>query len=197
MPRLTVICSFLGLACAHSGGGGTALTPLAPAVPSVASTLGPGDVFEVRVFQEPDLSGIYRVASDGTIEFPLCGKLVVGGAPASDAAQKLATCLAAGYLKNPQVSIFVREYNSKKVFVLGEVQKPGTFSFDDNMTVVQAITLAGGFSPHADRNNASIARLVEGREQRYKVPVVDIGLGRVQNFQLQPGDIIYVPESLF
>ena len=111
--------------------------------------------------------------------------------------KKLSTCLDAGYLKRPQVSIFVKEYNSKKVFVLGEVQQPGTFSFDDNMTIVQAITLAGGFAPHADRNNASIARLVEGHEQRFKVPVVDIGLGRAPNFHLRPGDIMFIPESLF
>lgn len=166
-------------------------------VTSPASTLGPGDVFEVRVFQEPDLSGIYRVASDGAIDFPLCGKLVVAGLQGSVVADKINGCLAAGYLKKPQVSIYVKEYNSKKVYVLGEVQRPGTFPYDDNMNVVQAITLAGGFSPHADRNNASVARLADGLEERFKVPVVDIGLGRAKNFALRPGDIVFVPESLF
>lgn len=186
--------------CTHAGSASleaTAVPPAASPATAASSSLGPGDVFEVRVFQEPDLSGIYRIASDGTIEFPLCGKLVVGGLHGSEVVEKLSVCLAAGYLKNPQVSVFVKEYNSKKVFVLGEVQKPGTFPYDDSMTVVQAITLAGGFSPHADRNNSSVARLVDGREQRYKVPVVDIGLGRALNFPLQPGDIVFVPESLF
>ena len=192
---LAVLCC---AACSHAGAASPPPTAAVQAAGTFeASRLGTGDVFEVRVFQEPDLSGIYRVASDGSIEFPLCGKIVAGGFLASEVAQKLTTCLAAGYLKNTQVSLFVREYNSKKVFVLGEVQKPGTFSYEDNMTVVQAITLAGGFSPHADRNASSVARLVAGREQRYKVPVVDIGLGRAENFPLQPGDIIFVPESLF
>jgi len=65
------------------------------------------------------------------------------------------------------------------------------------MTVVQAITLAGGFTSRADRNNSSVARLADGKEQRYKVPLVDIGLGRAENFKLQPGDILFVPEVSF
>jgi protein involved in polysaccharide export with SLBB domain len=149
------------------------------------------------VFQEPDLSGVYRVGSDGMVYFPLCGSVGVAGLQSTDVAEELERCLAAGYLKRPQVSIYVKEFNSKKIFVLGEVQRPGTFPFDDNMTIVQAITLAGGFSPHAEKNNTSVARLVKGQEQRFKVPVVDIGTGRAPNFVLHPGDIVFVPESLF
>lgn len=163
----------------------------------LGSALGPGDVFEIRVFQEPDLSGVYRVGSDGLVYFPLCGSIGAGGLQSTEVAEELEHCLAAGYLKHPQVSIYVKEFNSKKIFVLGEVQKPGTFPFDDNMTIVQAITLAGGFSSHAEKNNTSVARLVKGQEQRFKVPVVDIGTGRAPNFVLHPGDIVFVPESLF
>jgi len=162
-----------------------------------ASALGPGDVFEVRVFQEPDLSGIYRVASDGSIDFPLCGKLAVAGLQSSGVTEALTRCLANGYLKRPQVSIYVKEFNSKKIFVFGEVQKPGTFQYEESMSVVQAVTLAGGFASRADRNNVSVARLVDGREMRIKVQVADIGLGRAVNFGLVPGDIVFVPESLF
>jgi polysaccharide export outer membrane protein len=164
---------------------------------AAGSTLGPGDVFEVRVFQEPDLSGVYRVGSDGTIYFPLCGTIGVAGLQSSDVGEELEHCLEAGYLKRPQVSIYVKEYNSKKVFVFGEVARPGTFPYEDNMTIVQVITLAGGFTAHADKNNASVARLVKGQEQRFKVPVVDIGQGRTPNFDVRPGDIVFIPESLF
>ena len=69
--------------------------------------------------------------------------------------------------------------------------------YEDNMTIVQVITLAGGFAAHADKNNASVARLVKGQEQRFKVPVVDIGQGRAPNFDVRPGDIVFIPESLF
>jgi polysaccharide export outer membrane protein len=169
-----------------------------PALPSAqAGALGVGDVFEVRVFQEPDLTGIYRLASDGSINFPLCGKVSLGGLSTAAASERLTECLGRAYLRNPQVSIFVKEYNSKKVFVFGEVQKPGTFIFEDSMNIVQAITLAGGFSVHAAKNSVSVTRLVNGEEERFKIAVDDIGTGRASNFPLRPGDIVFVPESLF
>jgi protein involved in polysaccharide export with SLBB domain len=162
-----------------------------------AQTLGPGDVFEVRVVGEADLSGVYRVSSDGTIAFPFCGSLDVNGKSAPQVTQQLTTCLAAGYLKNPQVTVFIKEYNSKKVFVFGEVSKPGTFSYEDKMSVIQAITLAGGFTKQAARNSVQVTRSVEGQERRVKIAVDDITTGKAQNFQLQPGDIVFVPESFF
>ncbi len=162
-----------------------------------ASTLGSGDLVEVRVFQEPDLSGAYRLSTEGTIDFPLCGKVTLAGTTSSEAADALTKCLADGYLKRPQVTVLVREYTSKKVFVFGEVQRPGTFPFDENMNVIQAITLAGGFTKLASKNNTNVTRRVEGREVKIRVPVEDIGVGREKNFALEPGDIVFVPESLF
>lgn len=162
-----------------------------------AQTLGSGDVFEVRVVGEEDLSGAYRVASDGTIAFPFCGRVDVGGRTAPDTADVLTTCLADGFIKNPQVTVFIKERNSKKIFVFGEVSKPGTFAYEDGMNVVQAITLAEGFSKLAARNSVVVTRIVDGKEERIRVGVNDIGMGRQQNLPLQPGDIVYVPESFF
>ena len=162
-----------------------------------ATTLGPGDLFEVRVFQEAELSGVFQVGPQGDIIFPLCKKVQVGGLTANGAAEKLRACLADGFMRNPQVSVLVKEYNSKKVFVFGEVQKPGTFLFEDGMSVVQAITLAGGFSRNASQNSTSVTRRVNGQEVKVKVSVQDIALGKAPNFTLEPGDIVYVPESLF
>jgi len=162
-----------------------------------AQTLGTGDVFEVRVVGEPELSGSYRVASDGSISFPFCGRVSVGSETATEVSEKLTTCLADGYLKNPQVTVFLKEHNSKKVFVFGEVNKPGTFPFEDRMNVVQAITLAGGFTKQASRNSVLVTRSVEGKEERIKVAVDDIGTGKQANLLLQPGDIVYVNESFF
>jgi polysaccharide export outer membrane protein len=167
----------------------------AAAVP--ASTLGAGDVFEVRVFQEPDLSGPFRVATDGSIDFPLCGRLEVMGLSAGAAAELITRCLKPRYLKSPQVSVFLKELNSKKVFVIGEVQKPGTFPYEDGMSVVQAVTLAGGFTRLAAKNDCTVTRAAAGAEQRIKVRVEDVGRGAAPNFPLQPGDIVFVPESLF
>ncbi|HVP67595.1 MAG TPA: polysaccharide biosynthesis/export family protein [Anaeromyxobacteraceae bacterium] len=162
-----------------------------------ASTLGPGDVFEVRVYGEPELSGMYRVGPKGDIVFPLCRRVAVSGLTANEAAEKLRGCLADGYIRNAQVSVIVKEYNSKKVFVFGEVQKPGTFVYEDGMTIVQAVTLAGGFTKQAAPNSTSVTRIVDGQEVKVRVPVQDIALGKATNVMLHPGDIVFIPESLF
>jgi protein involved in polysaccharide export with SLBB domain len=162
-----------------------------------ASTLGSGDVIEVRVYQEPELSGVYQVGADGDVIFPLCKRVLVGGLSPNGAAERLRECLAAGYMRDPQVSVLVKEYNSKKVFVFGEVQKPGTFTFEDGMSIVQAVTLAGGFTKTAAQNSTSVTRRVRGQEVKVRVTVQDIALGKAPNFTLEPGDIVYVPQSLF
>jgi protein involved in polysaccharide export with SLBB domain len=170
--------------------------PASEDVPA-ASTLGPGDVVEIRVYQEPELSGLYQVGPEGDVVFPLCQHVPVSGLTPNGAAERLRDCLAAKYMRSPQVSVLVKEYNSKKVFVFGEVQKPGTFVFEDGMSIVQAVTLAGGFTKTAAQNSTSVTRRVNGQEVKVKVQVQDIALGRAPNFTLEPGDIVYVPESLF
>ncbi len=207
MPRSSraslFLCSlFLCVACkGPRGSGGTTLradeVPQADAPAASSTTLGPGDLIEVRVFEEADLSGPYRVAPGGTIDFPLCGKVHVQGMNTSATADMLTRCLGEKYLKHPQVSVLLREYNSKKIFVFGEVQKPGTFPYEEDMSIIQAITMAGGFTKVASKNDIAVTRQVEGRETKIRVPVADIGTGREKNFRLQPGDIVFVPESIF
>jgi polysaccharide export outer membrane protein len=165
--------------------------------PGGGSTLGSGDLLEVKVYEEADLSGPYRLGPEGSIDFPLCGKVKLSGMTAGQAADALKHCLAGRYLKHPEVSVLIREYNSKKVFVFGEVQKPGTFPFDSDMSIIQAVTLAGGFTRSAAKNSISVTRVIDGQERKIRVPVEDIGIGKEPNFQLQPGDIVFVPESFF
>ena len=162
----------------------------------VAATLGPGDIFEVRVFRDNDLTGKYRVAPDGSIDFPLIGRVRVEGKTPSEVADALRSALADGYLKNPSVTVFVLQYNSKKVFVLGQVAKPGTYPYEDDMNVVQAITVASGFSDRADENGTIVTRIEGGTEKRYQVPVDKISKGLAPNFTLKPGDIVFVPDSI-
>ncbi len=195
---LLALAVLLGTGCA-SRRAETAVLPAPEGAPLAAgaSTLGAGDVIEVRVYQEPELSGVYQVGAAGDVLFPLCQKVVVGGLTPNGAAEALRACLAQGFMRDPQVSVLVKEYNSKKVFVFGEVQKPGTFAFEDGMSVVQAVTLAGGFTKTAARNSTSVTRRIRGQEVKVKVNVQDIALGKAPNFTLEPGDIVYVPESLF
>ncbi len=183
--------------CFARSRGAAAMPPVDEAVLPPASTLGPGDVIEVRVYGEPELSGVYQLGRLGDVTFPLCQRVVLGGLSANGAADKLRECLGAGFMRDPQVSVLIKEYNSKKVFVFGEVQKPGTFIYEDGMSIVQAITVAGGFTKTAARNSTSVTRRVNGQEVKVRVTVEDIALGKAPNFTLEPGDIVYVPESLF
>lgn len=160
------------------------------------SAVGPGDVFEVRVLGQEGLTGSYRVEGDGTVLYPLIGKVKVDGLTPPAIAQRLARGLRQGFLRNPQVSVFVKEYNSKKVTVFGQVQKPGIFMYKDNMTIIQAVSEAGGFTELADQDGTVVTRTVDNRKHRIPVRVRSIGEGRAQNFVLRPGDVVWVPNRL-
>jgi polysaccharide export outer membrane protein len=163
----------------------------------IDTTLGVGDTFEVRVFGEQEFSGTYRVSAEGTITFPLAGDIKVAGLEPQQAAKGIAEALGKEYLRNPQVTVLVHEQTSKKVYILGQVTKPGTYTYTPSMSVVEAITLAGGFTPIAAKNDTTITRSEEGKKTTSKVAVEDIGQGKAKNVYLRPGDIISVPERLF
>ncbi|MDP1919630.1 MAG: polysaccharide biosynthesis/export family protein [Myxococcales bacterium] len=160
-----------------------------------ANTLGTGDFLEVRVYQEPDLSGIFRVSPEGVIDFPLCGKVRVTDLTPSLAADAINSCLKQGFVRRPQVTVMVKEFNSKRIFVFGDVSKPGSFPYEEGMTIVAAVSAAGGFNRTAARNGVNITRLIDGRETRVPLRVEDIINGNEKNFVLQPGDIVFVPEG--
>ena len=198
------LCAGVGLlsGCRAIQGSGPGIESTNPAAARAAdalpaSALGPGDVFEVRVFQEPDLSGAFRVGPDGAVAFPLCRTVKVGGLSANGAAEAIAQCLRGRYIKDPQVTVLLRELNSRKIFVFGEVQKPGTFAFEDGISVVQAVALAGGFTRQAAKDGSTVTRSAEGGDERIKVPIGEMMAGKIPDFKLLPGDIIFVPESLF
>jgi polysaccharide export outer membrane protein len=162
-----------------------------------SATLGPGDVFEVRIYQEKDLSGIYRVSPAGQIDFPHIGTLTVEGLSAGQVAELIRRKLADGFIRNPYVTVTIQQFNSKKIFVLGQVARPGRLNYEDNMSIVEAVTLAGGFAPVAEKNYTIVTRVEDGVEKRIPVPVEKIMQGLAKNFLLKPGDIVFVPESAF
>lgn len=161
-------------------------------------TLGPGDTFEVNVYGEKELSGKFQVADDGTINFPLVGILDVGGKVPTEVARDLQNELQAKQLlRNPSVSIFVLEYASKRISVVGQVQRPGSLPWTAGMSVVRAISVAGGLTPLAAANDTIVTRQEQGKPRRYRVSVRRISEGQEPDFELQAGDIVYVPERLF
>ncbi|MDB4968023.1 MAG: polysaccharide export protein [Myxococcales bacterium] len=167
------------------------------AAPNIDTSLGVGDSFEVRVFGESDLSGLFRVGTEGNINYPLVGVLHVEGLDAQAVAKVIADKLREGILRDPQVTVLIKDQSSKKIYILGQVGHPGTFSYTPSMNVVEAITVAGGFTGLASKNSTTITRSENGKKTIVRVPVADIGEGKAQNVYLRPGDIISVPERIF
>jgi protein involved in polysaccharide export with SLBB domain len=197
--RLLLITTLLltalgGSACDKRGVQVTEVPP--PATDD--TTLGPGDVFSVRVYGEDAMTGSHQVAPDGTINFPLLGAVAVSGLEPTEVAQKIqAELQERELLRNPHVSVYVEAYSSKRVSVVGAVANPGTFPLEPGMTVVQAISMAGGFSSLADRDATVVTRRVAGDIVRYRVPMGRVTKGQAQDIEVAAGDIIFVPERLF
>jgi polysaccharide export outer membrane protein len=160
--------------------------------------VGVDDVFEVRVYGEPDLSGPFRVAVDGTIDYPLAGRVKVVGLHCGEIQQLLVTKLTQGkFLKSPQITVAVKERNSEKVTVFGQVSKPGQVAYYPNMTIVDAIANAGGFTNIAAKNSVNLRRDVSGKIETHVFPVADIAEGRSPNVLVLPGDVLVVDERVF
>lgn len=195
LPLLAALVLPLG-GCPSSAPVGYASVQLDQRASAQASALGPGDEIEVRVHEETSLSGVWVISQAGTIDFPLLGTLTVEGLLASQAAAMIRARLAEKYLRNPFVAVQFRTLNSKKVLVLGEVKAPGRFNYAERLSIVDAVTLAGGFNTLAERNYVIVTRSEAGGTQRIPVPVEKIMQGLAANFLLQPGDIVYVPETI-
>jgi protein involved in polysaccharide export with SLBB domain len=159
--------------------------------------IGIDDVFDVRVYGESELSGGFRVANDGTIDYPLAGRLAVAGLRTGEIQRLLITKLREGFLRNPQVTVTVKERNSQKITVFGQVAKPGQVGYYPNMTIVDAIASAGGFTGIAAKNSVNLRREVMGKIETHIYPVADIAEGHSQNVMVLPGDVLVVDERVF
>ena len=192
------LCVVVWLLAAGCAGGPAPRYEQPTAVPDTGATVAAGDVFEVAVYGEKELSGRYRVSRDGTINFPLVGPIDVDGKDQTAVALAIQNALKdQNYLRNPHVSVLVTDLDSKRITVVGAVDKPDSFHVTRGMTVVHAISMAGGFTPLADQNGTIVTRKVDGKTHRFKVPVGRITEGREEPFELRAGDTVYVPERLF
>ncbi len=181
-------------ACGSAPSAGVPERPVAPS----ESPLGPGDSFEVAVYGEPDLSGKYRVAYDGTINFPLIGRMEVAGLSSVSVAERIREGLVTRQiLRAPSVSVTVMEQISKRYTVLGAVARPGGYPFAPGTTAVQAISGAGGLTPIARGDSVVLTRRVNGVLKRFNVPVESITEGQAEDVPVEPGDILFVPERIF
>lgn len=168
------------------------LIPPAQAV-GLTSGLTYGDGFEVRVFGEEAIGGAFQVQEDGSIDFPLIGRVTVVGMTQADLAAMLEAKLRDGFLRDPQVTVVMTKRENLEVSVLGEVQEPGSFSYIEKLTLVQAISEAGGLTELAQVRRVKLTRKGPEGVGTYEVSVKAITDGRAKDILLQPGDIIFVP----
>jgi polysaccharide export outer membrane protein len=162
--------------------------------------IGPQNVLQIDVYygRDKNLERKVRVSSKGYINFPLLGEVEISGLTVNEAVEKLAALLEKDYLVNPQVSIFIEEYST--VSVIGQVNKPGTYPIKGRLTVVEAISLAEGFTKIAAPNGVKVLRTnSDGVKTSINIKAGDIinGGKKEDDLQLQSGDIVSVPESFF
>jgi polysaccharide export outer membrane protein len=161
---------------------------------SKAYKVGPLDVLEVTVFKVPELSKAVQVSEAGTINFPLVGEVAAGGRTAREIEQSLTKLLGSKYLQNPQVTVFVKEYNSQRVTIEGAVKKPGVIPMAGGLSLVQAIAQAQGLETTAE-TTVVVFRVTNGKRAAAKYDITDIREGKSDDPQLQAGDVIIVPAS--
>jgi polysaccharide biosynthesis/export protein len=158
--------------------------------------IGPEDVLEITVWRNQDLSKIVAVRPDGRISMPLIGDVTAVGRTPSQLTEEIASRLKE-FKESPSIAIVVKEVNSYAVFILGEVQKPGKYPLKSKTTLLQGITIAGGFTPTAARNKMVLFRFLDNGtgDERMKASYDDIVLrdGSRQNVELKPGDTVVVP----
>jgi protein involved in polysaccharide export with SLBB domain len=191
--RLAFASLFALIACAQTSHTVTNI----PDVSVAEDRVGIDDTFDVRVYGEPDLSGMFRVATDGTVDYPLAGRLQVAGLRTGQIQSLLVARLKGKYLKDPQVIVTIKDRNSQKITVLGQVTKPGQVGYYPNMTIVDAIASAGGFTGIAAKNAVNLRREVNGKIETHVFPVADISEGRSPNVMVLPGDVLVVDERVF
>lgn len=181
--RLLALLPLSGLAACAQGGD----LPVLVSVPPDGYLLGVGDQVRVVTYGEEQLSDDYRVGDRGTIAVPLLGAVRAAGLSVDELAARLAALLRERkILREPSVSVEITAY--RPVFVLGEVARPGPYPFQPGMTMLTAITVAGGFTYRAVQDHAMVIR----RDGRREVA------GRVlRGSFLQPGDVMTVYERYF
>ena len=158
------------------------------------------DLLEITVFEEKEMDRKVRVSSDGTVTFPLIGSVKVGGLDVAEAERALTERLRR-FLVNPQVSVFIKEYGNKQIYILGEVQKPGSYPLptESSFSVLEAVSLAGGFTQYAALDRTRVIRKADGRSETFVVEITAITKRgeKGKDIALKPNDVIVVPERLF
>jgi polysaccharide export outer membrane protein len=181
----------------NQGSAGGQATPqqAGPAAADVSYTIGVDDVLDISVWKEPDVSRSVPVRPDGKISLPLINDVQAAGLTPADLATEITGRLKK-FLNDPQVTVIVTQINSRRVYVVGGVVRAGAYPLLPGMTVLQAISSAGGFTVYADTKAIRVVRVVDGKQTElpFDYHAVLKGSKSSENILLLPGDTIVVPD---
>ena len=168
-------------------------------------TVGPTDILKVVVFNEPDLTVSVRIDDDGSIAYPLLGRLAVGGRTVRDIEDMLRKLLLDGYVRNPQITVEVEQFRSRTIFIVGEVRNGGKYPLQGEMTLLEVLALAGSVTPEASSEISVLrpkSKTIVGPAspddavEILRANLEDMKTGKMSaNIPLQDGDTIYVPPA--
>ena len=161
---------------------------------SAPYTVGRGDILDIAVWKNQDLSKQLPVLPDGKISFPLIGEIVVAGKSISQISEELKNKLSQ-YIPEPVLSVSVHQVNSLLIYVIGKVNNPGMFALNTNVNALQALAMAKGMNTFAKKDEIKIFRQKDGKTVIFDFDYDDVSEGKNldQNIQLERGDIIVVP----
>lgn len=193
-----VLAALLAAGCASTGNQPPA--PTSAAVPDYKYVIGPGDMLQIQVWRNPELSSSVPVRPDGKVTAPLIEDLVAIGKNPTDLAREIEVLLKK-YIQDPVVTVIVTGFvgpTSEQVRIVGSAARPAALPYRQNMTVLDAMIAVGGITEFASGNRAVLVRAAEGNKQ-YNLRLKDLlKRGDVSaNADLRPGDVIIIPESFF
>ena len=166
--------------------------------PTEKSTLGEGDVFLMEIVGEKELPKEYQVASDGSVDLPYLHTVPVAGLEPQQVARLVRKLLIdKQILSDPSVVVQVKEYNSRRITIMGQVMKPGTFPFTTGLTLIQAVSQAGGATGIANLDKVNLTRRTASGSRTVIISIGTIMEGRSADIPLQSGDRIFVHERIF
>jgi len=167
--------------------------PVVPTEPGF--TIGPEDVLGILVWKDQEMSGDVTVRPDGMITLPLIRDVKAAGLTPAELADRIQTAVRE-FVTDASVTVVVRQMNSRKVFITGEVARPGAYPLASSMTVMQLIAIAGGLTEFAEAKSISILRVEAGKTRTFAFHYKNVAKGKKpeQNIVLKPGDTVVVPE---
>ena len=202
---LILACGLLTPGRAQTSGGNPPVQsptqpPSDPAAVTLVSpqyVLRPGDVVQIKVYQEEDLSALSRLDKEGSLTMPLLGLVAVGGNTVAQATAKIQELLGKDYLVNPQVNLNVTEFARRRFTVLGQAQRPGTYDMpaDDTVTLLQAVATAGGYTRIGNPRKITVQRLVGAETKQIKLDADAMANKKEKPFEILPDDVIIIGEK--